>query len=268
MPSFDLSGRVAIVTGGNSGIGLGMAKGLAAAGARVAVAARDQAKNQAAVEELEALGVEALAVATDVAKEAACQAMVAATVARFGRLDILVNNAGTNIRKQPEEYTLQEWHQILETNLSSAFMASQAAYPALVGAGGGKMINIGSMMSIFGASFTAPYAATKGGIVQLTRALACAWAKDRIQVNAILPGWIDTAAHGQGPRADRRPGGARDRAHPGRPLGRPGRLRRDRGVPRQRRLGLRHRHGDSGRRRLLDPGLTGPSDPTHDLVGG
>jgi 2-deoxy-D-gluconate 3-dehydrogenase len=192
MQSFDLSGRVAIVTGGNSGIGLGMAKGLAAAGAKVTVAARDQAKNLAAVQALEALGSEALAVPTDVTKEAACQAMVAATLSRFGRLDILVNNAGTNIRKQPEDYSLQEWHQILETNLSSAFMCSQAAYPALVQAGGGKMINIGSMMSIFGASFTAPYAATKGGIVQLTRALACAWAKDAIQVNAILPGWIDT----------------------------------------------------------------------------
>jgi len=128
----------------------------------------------------------------DVQREASCRAMVQAAVDRFGRLDILVNNAGTNIRKQPQEYTLEEWHTVLETNLTSAFMCCQAAYPAMVRAGGGKIINTGSMMSIFGASFTAPYAASKGGIVQLTRALATAWAKDNIQVNAVLPGWIDT----------------------------------------------------------------------------
>jgi 2-deoxy-D-gluconate 3-dehydrogenase len=192
MKLFDLAGRVAIVTGGNSGIGLGMARGLAGAGAKVVVAARNDEKNQAAVRELEGLGTEALAVGVDVTDEAACRAMVQAAFDRFGRLDILVNNAGTSIRKQPEEYSLDEWHLILETNLSSAFMCSQAAYPAMVEAGGGKIINNGSMMSIFGASFAAPYAASKGGVVQLTRALACAWAKDHIQVNAILPGWIDT----------------------------------------------------------------------------
>jgi 2-deoxy-D-gluconate 3-dehydrogenase len=192
MRLFDLSGRVAIVTGGNGGIGLGMARGLAEAGAAVMVAARDAAKSARAVAELKALGSPAAAVQVDLRQEASCRSMVEATVERFGRLDILVNNAGTNVRKQPEEYSLDEWHMILETNLSSAFMCSQAAYPEMRAAGGGKMINIGSMMSIFGASFSGPYAATKGGIVQLTRALACAWAKDRIQVNAILPGWIDT----------------------------------------------------------------------------
>jgi 2-deoxy-D-gluconate 3-dehydrogenase len=193
MNLFDLSGRVAIVTGGNGGIGLGMARGLARCGAAVMVAARDRDRNAAAVEELAGLGAKAAARETDVTVEASCQAMVQATVERFGRLDILVNNAGTNIRKQPQEYTLEEWHRILETNLSSAFMCSQAAYPAMKAAGGGKIIMIGSMMSIFGASFTAPYAATKGGIVQLAKAMACAWGKDNIQVNAVLPGWIDTA---------------------------------------------------------------------------
>jgi 2-deoxy-D-gluconate 3-dehydrogenase len=113
-------------------------------------------------------------------------------VAQLGRLDILVNNAGINIRKQPQELTLEEWHRVLDTNLTSAFACSQAAYPEMKKAGGGKMINIGSMMSIFGASFAAPYASSKGAIVQMTRALACAWAKDNIQVNAVLPGWIDT----------------------------------------------------------------------------
>jgi 2-deoxy-D-gluconate 3-dehydrogenase len=193
MNLFDLTGRVAIVTGGNGGIGLGMARGLAQCGAKVMVAARDPAKNAAAVEELSGLGVEAAAVEVDLTQETSCEAMVRATVERFGRLDILVNNAGTNIRKQPEDYTLAEWHQILDTNLSSAFMCSQAAYPAMKAAGGGKIIMIGSMMSIFGASFSGPYAATKGGIVQMAKAMACAWGKDNIQVNSVLPGWIDTA---------------------------------------------------------------------------
>jgi 2-deoxy-D-gluconate 3-dehydrogenase len=192
MNLFDLTGRVAIVTGGNGGIGLGMARGLAQCGAKVTVAARDPAKNAAAVEELSGLGVEAAAVEVDLTQETSCEAMVRATVERFGRLDILVNNAGTNIRKQPEDYTLAEWHQILDTNLSSAFMCSQAAYPAMKAAGGGKIIMIGSMMSIFGASFSGPYAATKGGIVQMAKAMACAWGKDNIQVNSVLPGWIDT----------------------------------------------------------------------------
>ena len=192
MKPFDLTGRVAIVTGGNGGIGLGMARGLAQAGAAVVVAARNKAKSEAAVKELQALGAKAAAVEVDVRREASCREVVQKAVDRFGRLDILVNNAGTNIRKQPQEYSVDEWHTVLDTNLTSAFMCCQAAYPAMVRAGGGKIINIGSMMSIFGASFTAPYAASKGGMVQLTKALATAWAKDNIQVNAVLPGWIDT----------------------------------------------------------------------------
>ena len=118
--------------------------------------------------------------------------LVADTVAEFGRLDILVNNAGTAIRKMPQDYTEEEWHEVLDTNLTSAFLCSQAAYAPMKAAGGGKMINIGSMMSLFGAPYATPYASSKGGIVQMTRALATAWAKDNIQVNAVLPGWIDT----------------------------------------------------------------------------
>ena len=193
MKLFDLTGRVAIVTGGNGGIGLGMARGLAEAGASIVVAGRDEDKNAAAVRELEGLGGKATAVRVDVTDEASCRTMVQSALDRFGRLDILVNNAGTNVRKQPEAYTLEEWHLILETNLTSAFMCSQAAYPAMRQGGGGKIVMIGSMMSIFGASFTSAYAASKGGIVQLAKALGCAWAKDNIQVNAVLPGWIDSA---------------------------------------------------------------------------
>jgi 2-deoxy-D-gluconate 3-dehydrogenase len=192
MKQFDLSGKVAVVTGGNGGIGLGMARGLARAGAAIVVAGRQEAKNDAAVKELTALGAKAIAIRTDVRSDTACRALMRDAVDRFGRLDILVNNAGTNIRKQPQDYTMDEWQLVLETNLTSAFACSQAAYPHMLRGGGGKIINIGSMMSIFGASFTAPYAASKGGIVQMSRAMACAWAKDNVQVNSVLPGWIDT----------------------------------------------------------------------------
>jgi 2-dehydro-3-deoxy-D-gluconate 5-dehydrogenase len=192
MKLFDLTGRVAIVTGGNGGIGLGMARGLAQAGAAIVVAGRNAAKSAAAVQEIEGLGAKAASIEVDVTNEASCRDLVKEAAKRFGRLDILVNNAGTNIRKQPEEYKLEEWMMVLNTNLTSAFVCSQAAYPEMKKAGGGKIINIGSMMSIFGASFTSAYAASKGGIVQFTRALATAWAKDNIQVNSILPGWIDT----------------------------------------------------------------------------
>jgi 2-deoxy-D-gluconate 3-dehydrogenase len=118
--------------------------------------------------------------------------MAQETLERFGRIDILVNNAGTNIRKPLHEYSLDEWRRVLDTNLTSAFLCSRAVYPAMKAAGGGKIINIGSMMSIFGASFAPAYGASKGGIVQLTKSAASAWAPDNIQVNAVLPGWIDT----------------------------------------------------------------------------
>ncbi|MEX2617683.1 MAG: glucose 1-dehydrogenase [Alphaproteobacteria bacterium] len=192
MKLFDLDGRVAIVTGGNGGIGLGMCRGLADAGASVVVAARNAEKGAAAVAELRERGGTAEFVAVDVESEESCHAMVASAVEKFGRLDILVNNAGISIRKQPEDYDLAEFKKVIDTNLNSAFACCQAAYPEMKKAGGGKIINIGSMMSIFGAEFAAPYASSKGGIVQMTRALACAWAKDNIQANSILPGWIDT----------------------------------------------------------------------------
>jgi 2-dehydro-3-deoxy-D-gluconate 5-dehydrogenase len=190
---FDLSGKVAVITGGNGGIGLGMAKGMANAGATIVVAGRDAAKNADAVKQLQALGAPARAIPVDVLKEESCRALIADTLKAYGRLDILVNNAGMSIRKQPEDYTLAEWHTVLDSNLTSAFLCSHAAFPAMKKGGAGKIINIGSMMSIFGAPFATAYAASKGGIVQMSKAMATAWAKDNIQVNAILPGWIDTA---------------------------------------------------------------------------
>ena len=190
---FDLSGKVAVVTGGNGGIGLGMATGLAQAGATLVIAGRDEDKNLAAVTQLQALGATAVAVPVDVQSEASIHALVEQSIQHFGRIDIWVNNAGMNIRKQPQDYELAEWNKVLQTNLTSAFSCSQAVYPEFKKNGGGKIINIGSMMSLFGASFATPYAASKGGLVQMTRAMACAWAAENIQVNAILPGWIDTA---------------------------------------------------------------------------
>ncbi|MCZ6647219.1 MAG: glucose 1-dehydrogenase [SAR324 cluster bacterium] len=192
MNLFDLSGKVAIVTGGNGGIGLGVARGLAGAGAAVVVAARNEAKSAAAVQELQEAGGKAIAITVDAADEDSVQALVATTVEQLGRVDILVNNAGINIRKRPEELQLEEWHQVMDVNLTSAFMCSKAVYPEMKKAGGGKILNNGSMMSLFGNPVVPAYAASKGGIVQLTRALACAWAPDNIQVNAFLPGWIDT----------------------------------------------------------------------------
>jgi len=189
---FDLEGRVAIVTGGNGGIGLGMARGLATAGARVVIAGRNAQKSEAAVKDLVGRGGDAHPVTVDVTDQAAVARLVQATLERYGRLDVLVNNAGTNIRKPVQELAVEEWHRVLDTNLTSAFLCSKAAYPAFKAAGGGKIINIGSMMSIFGASFAPAYGSSKGGIVQLTRSMAVAWARDNIQVNAVLPGWIDT----------------------------------------------------------------------------
>jgi 2-dehydro-3-deoxy-D-gluconate 5-dehydrogenase len=192
MEMFDLRGKVAIVTGGNGGIGLGIARGLALAGADVAVAGRNQDKTTAAVVELQGLGVRALGLRADVVDEAQVQRMVADTVRGLGGVDILVANAGTNIRKAPETYSLAEWHQLVDTNLTGVFACCQAVHPELKRRGGGKILTIGSMASIFGFDVGSVYAATKGGVVQLTRSLAAAWAKDNIQVNCILPGWINT----------------------------------------------------------------------------
>jgi 2-deoxy-D-gluconate 3-dehydrogenase len=188
--SFDLKGKVAIVTGGNGGIGLGMARGLADAGASIVVAARDAAKSKAAVAELSQRGVRAIAV--DVTDPASVNSLVAATAKEFGRIDILVNNAGINIRKPAHELALEEWQKVIETNLTSALICCQAVYPEMKKAGAGKIINIGSMLSIFGTGFAPAYGASKGGIVQFTKSIAAAWAPDNIQANAVLPGWIDT----------------------------------------------------------------------------
>jgi len=189
---FDLEGKVALVTGGNGGIGLGMARGLAQAGATVILAGRDAAKSSSAVAALKAEGLQADAIEADVTDEASVQRLFAQAATRHGALHILVNNAGTNIRHPPHELRLEDWHTVLDTNLTAAFLCGRAAHAPMKAAGGGKVINIGSMMSIFGAPYAPAYGASKGGVVQLTRSQATAWAVDNIQANAVLPGWIDT----------------------------------------------------------------------------
>jgi 2-deoxy-D-gluconate 3-dehydrogenase len=190
---FNLTGKAALVTGGNGGIGLGIVRGLAQAGARVAILARNTAKSHAAAKALaQETGVSPLVLTADVSAPGQVAAVVHEARNGLGRIDILFNNAGTSIRKPPQELTPEEWHQVMDVNLTSAFLVSKAVYPHMKQGGGGKIINIGSMTSYFGASYAAPYATSKGGIVQLSKSLALAWAADNIQVNALLPGWFET----------------------------------------------------------------------------
>jgi 2-deoxy-D-gluconate 3-dehydrogenase len=189
---FELNGKVAIVTGGNSGIGLGMARALARAGACVAIFGRNPEKNAAALQEIDAFDVQTSVHAVDVTDAAAVEAAIAAVVAQHGRLDILVNNAGTTIRKRVSDLTEDDWNLVMSTNVTSAFLCSKAAYAYLKRDGGGKVLNCGSMYSLFGAARVPVYAASKGAVVQLTKSLAVDWAADNIQVNCFLPGWINT----------------------------------------------------------------------------
>ncbi len=196
---FDLSGKVALITGGNGGIGLGMARGLAQAGARVVLVGRNAEKSRTAAQALRDEGLVADALAADVTDEAQVARLFDEAAALHGALHILVNNAGTTVRKAAQDMSLDEWRQVMDVNLTSAFLCSRAAHPWLKRQGG-KVINIGSMLSIFGAPYAPSYGASKGGIVQFTRSIATAWAADGIQANAVLPGWIDTELT-QGARA-------------------------------------------------------------------
>lgn len=194
MRLFDLSGRAALITGGNGGLGLAMARGLAEAGADVALVARNAEKSAAAAAGIrrDFPAVRVVTVQADVTDESAVRAAVDGVAADLGRLDVLINNAGTNIRKPPQDYTLAEWEGLLRVNLTSAFLCCRAAHPHFRRAGRGKVINIGSMTTVFGGAWAGPYSATKGGISQYTKSLAVAWAADNVQVNCLLPGWIDT----------------------------------------------------------------------------
>ena len=188
-----VDGKIALISGAGSGLGQATAIHLAREGARIVATDIDGGTAEATAASIngEFQGA-AVSAAHDVTSQEQWVSAVDLAASHFGGLDILVNNAGMSIRKPPHELELDEWNKVIDTNLTSAFVCSKLAYPALKASGNGKVINIGSMMSIFGASFATAYAASKGGIVQYTRACANAWAPDNIQVNAILPGWIDT----------------------------------------------------------------------------
>lgn len=193
---FDLSGKVAIVTGGGRGIGEKMAEGLAEAGAHIVLCSRKVEKCQKAAEEISKIGVKTLALPCDVKSPKEIQAVVDETLRVFKRLDILVNNSGTNWGAPPEEYPLEGWQKVLETNLNGVFLFSQIAGRAMIRQKGGNIINITSIMGIVGTESEVAdaiaYSASKGAVITFTKDLAAKWAKHRIRVNAIAPGWFPT----------------------------------------------------------------------------
>jgi gluconate 5-dehydrogenase len=189
---FDLTGRTALVTGSSRGLGRAMAEGLAAAGARVVINGTDAARVDAAVRELVAAGHAAEAAAFDVTDEAAVLQAFEGFDARGLAIDILVNNAGIQLRKPMLELSTAEWHKVLDTNLTSAFVVGREAARRMVVRGRGKIINIGSLTSQLARATVAPYTVAKGGIKMLTQAMAAEWAAHGVQANAIGPGYMLT----------------------------------------------------------------------------
>jgi 2-dehydro-3-deoxy-D-gluconate 5-dehydrogenase len=192
MNIFDLSGKVAIITGGNGGLGLGIAQGLASVGAAVAIVGRNQSKITRAVKLLEDSGAQVLGVQADVSKEDDVNRLVAETMKRFGRVDILFNNAAISWGIKTEEMTFDEWNNFIAINLSSCFLTCKACYPEMLKVGGGKIINIGSVITKMGFGRLTHYAAAKGGMDHMTQSLAQGWGRNNIQVNAIVPGLVHT----------------------------------------------------------------------------
>jgi NAD(P)-dependent dehydrogenase (short-subunit alcohol dehydrogenase family) len=201
---FDLTGRVAIVTGGSIGLGRQMAEGLAEMGADLVLCARKQERCHQAAEELQQLGVKAIALGCDVKNPDSIQEMVEATLRQYGRIDVLINNAGISWGAPVEEMRLEDWNKVIETNLTGTFLCAQAVGKVMIRQGrgngadrnsAGKIINIASVAGLGGAPAELPaigYHASKGGVISFTKDLACKWASHNIQVNAIAPGWFPT----------------------------------------------------------------------------
>ena len=190
---FDLVGKVAIVTGTSRGLGQYFGRALAKAGADLVITSRDPARLQSFQKEIEALGRRVLPLALDVRDHDSIQKMAGAAAAHFGKIDILVNNAGCNVRKPALEVSWEDWNLVLETNLRGTFFVSQAVARHMIPKKYGRIINIGSVTSVFGYAGLAPYGASRGGVKQLTMSLADDWGVHGITVNCLAPGWFKTA---------------------------------------------------------------------------
>lgn len=186
---FNLNDKVVILTGAAGGIGSAIAHAFSKSGAKLVLADRTLDAAQQLVESLS--GIQHYATALEVQHRHQCTEVINQAMQRFGRIDVLINSAGVNTRMRPEKYTEATWDEIIDVNLKGTFNMCQASFESL-SVRGGKIINIGSILSVMANDMTAPYCASKGGVLQLTKSLACAWAENNINVNAILPGWIDT----------------------------------------------------------------------------
>ncbi len=187
-----LAGKTAIITGSTRGIGRGIAEAMAAAGAGIVVVSRSPDDCRKVAEELAARGTDALGFAADVTRRQDFDSLISRVLKHFGRIDILVNNAGTAVTRKAEDISEEEWDRVISLDLKSVFFCSQAVGREMINQRSGKIINIASVLGLVGEKMVLPYCAAKGGVVQMTRALALEWAKHNIQVNALCPGYVLT----------------------------------------------------------------------------